>query len=95
MRRFEHHLGWGILSLAPWLMRGLSVPGTIAILLVGGSILTHGIKSLRLLVEQFISPMDGSLAVVLPLLINAVVGIAASALVLALVTVAKRFRRRG
>lgn len=93
--RFEYRLGRAILSLAPWLMRGLSVAGTIAMFLVGGSILTHGTKSLQQLVEQFTSQMEGVLAVVLPLLINAVVGMAAGALVLAVVTVAKRFRRRG
>lgn len=36
-------LGQGILWLAPWLMKALSVLGTIAMFLVGGGILTHGI----------------------------------------------------
>lgn len=95
MRHFEHHLGWSILSLTPWLMRSLSVACTIAMFLVGGIILPYGTKSLRQLVRQFTSPIEGVLAVVLPLLINAAVGITAGASVLAVVTVAKRFRRRG
>jgi uncharacterized protein len=36
-------LGRGLLWGAPWLMKGLSVAGTIAMFLVGGSILRHGI----------------------------------------------------
>ena len=36
-------LGRGILAFAPWLMRSLAVFGTVAMFLVGGSILLHGI----------------------------------------------------
>jgi predicted DNA repair protein MutK len=36
-------LGRGILAFAPWLMRSLAVFGTVAMFLVGGSILVHGI----------------------------------------------------
>jgi len=93
MRRFEHRLGRGILWLAPWLMRALSVAGTIAMFLVGGGILTHGITPLQHLIEQFTSQMGGVLAVAVPLLIHAVVGLATGALVLAVVTLVKRFRR--
>ena len=92
-RRFEQSLGRGILWLAPWLMKGLSVAGTIAMFLVGGGILTHGITPLRDVIEQFTSPMGGVLGLVVPLLINAAVGLATGALVLALVTLIKRVRR--
>lgn len=36
-------LGRGILAFAPWLMRSLAVFGTVAMFLVGGSILLHGV----------------------------------------------------
>ncbi|MBN8705172.1 MAG: DUF808 domain-containing protein [Bacteroidetes bacterium] len=36
-------MGSAILKLAPWLMKGLSVAGTIAMFLVGGQIIVHGI----------------------------------------------------
>lgn len=36
-------LGRGLLWLAPWLMKSLSVIGTIAMFLVGGSIVLHGL----------------------------------------------------
>jgi predicted DNA repair protein MutK len=40
-------IGAGILRAAPWLMKGLSVAGTIAMFLVGGSILEHGVPALH------------------------------------------------
>jgi uncharacterized protein len=85
--------GRGILWLAPWLMRGLSVAGTIAMFLVGGGILTHGITPLHHVIEQVTAKMGGVLATIAPLLIDAVVGLATGALVLAVVTLVKRFRR--
>ena len=94
LRRFEHRLGRGILWLAPWLMKGLSVAGTIAMFLVGGGILTHGIALLNQVIEQFTAKMSGVLAAVAPLLINAAVGFVTGALVLLVVTVFKRFRQR-
>ena len=34
-------LGQGVLDMAPWLMKTLSVVGTAAMFMVGGGILTH------------------------------------------------------
>ncbi len=92
IRQFEQSLGRGILWLAPWLMKGLSVAGTIAMFLVGGGILTHGITPLHHLIEAFTSTLGGVLAAVVPLLINAAVGLATGALVLAAVKIFQRFR---
>lgn len=39
--------GRGILAVAPWLMRGLSVAGTAAMFLVGGGIIAHGIPAIH------------------------------------------------
>ena len=93
-RAFERSLGRGILWLAPWLMKGLSVAGTIAMFLVGGGILTHGITPLHHAIEQFTAKMTGALAVIAPLLMDAVVGLVTGALVLLVVTLVKRVRRR-
>ncbi|MEY4579404.1 MAG: hypothetical protein RL701_4107 [Pseudomonadota bacterium] len=41
--RMARGLGVGILHAAPYLMKALSIAGTIAVFLVGGGILTHGI----------------------------------------------------
>jgi predicted DNA repair protein MutK len=40
-------LGRGIVGLAPWLMKALSVAGTVAMFLVGGGILVHGLPALH------------------------------------------------
>ena len=92
VRRFEQSLGRGILRLAPWLMKSLSVAGTVAMFLVGGGILTHGIAPLHHLIEQLTAKMSGPLAAVVPLLADAAVGLATGGLVLLAVTLVKRFR---
>lgn len=40
-------IGRGILSVAPWLMKFLSIAGTTAMFLVGGGIIVHGIPVLH------------------------------------------------
>ena len=50
---WQQGLGRAILTLAPWLMKTLSVVGTAAMFLVGGGILLHGIPALGHAVEQF------------------------------------------
>ncbi len=94
LRAAQRRFGRGILWLAPWLMKGLSVAGTIAMFLVGGGILTHGITPLHHAIEQVMANMGGVTASVAPLLIDAVVGLITGALVLLVVTLFKRFRQR-
>lgn len=91
---FQRSFGRGILFVAPWLMKGLSFAGTVAMFLVGGGILAHGIAPLQRAVEQFTSPMGGLLATFAPVLIDGLVGLIAGALVLLVVTLFKRFRRK-
>ena len=93
-RVFQRRAGQGILWLAPWLMKGLSVAGTIAMFLVGGGILTHGITPLHHAIEQFLAKVGGVTATVAPLLIDAAVGLITGALVLLVVTLVKRFRHK-
>ncbi|NUA30731.1 DUF808 domain-containing protein [Cupriavidus basilensis] len=87
--------GRSILRLAPWLMRALSVVGTVAMFLVGGGILVHGIPAAHHLVEPTTEilagvPLVGSgLGMLGRVLINALAGIVAGALVTAVVAVAK------
>src|SRR3546814_15153923 len=40
-------VGRGILIVAPYLMKGLSIVGTIAMFLVGGGLLAHGLPGLE------------------------------------------------
>ncbi len=88
---FMRSFGRGILWVAPWLMKALSVAGTIAMFLVGGGILTHGITPLHHWIEALAVKAGGLMAAVVPVLMDAVVGIIAGALVLAAVTLVKKF----
>ncbi len=83
-------IGRGLLVFAPWLMKALSIVGTIAMFLVGGGILVHAIGPLNHLVEQ-ISPA-GALGSVVAQLSNALVGVVTGAVVLAIVTAFQKLR---
>ena len=95
-RSLQRSLGRGILLAAPWLMKGLSVAGTIAMFLVGGGILVHGIKPLQQAIEGWaqsaasVAGIGPVLGPVLPVLMDAMAGLAAGAMVLLLVTLCKR-----
>ena len=84
-------LGRGILRLAPWLMKALSVAGTAAMFLVGGGILSHGLPLLHHASETVTAAVGPSLSWIAPSLFDAVVGIVAGALVLTLVKGVKAF----
>jgi uncharacterized protein len=90
-------VGSGILRAAPWLMKGLSVAGTAAMFLVGGGILVHGVPALHHAVDAAGEaaaqwPVGALWDVLVPNLLNAVVGIVAGGLVLAAVTLVQRLR---
>lgn len=82
--------GLAILAACPYLMRGLSIVGTIAMFLVGGGILVHGLAWLEHWVEAAAAlthglPAIGSvLAWLTPLLLHMVIGLAAGLLVVGL-----------
>jgi len=96
----QRGVGRGILRAAPWLMKFLSVAGTVAMFLVGGGILSHGIPALHHAIEGvavWVSGIAGvgrTLEIVAPLVLNAVVGIAAGAIALGVVTLFKRLAKR-
>jgi predicted DNA repair protein MutK len=89
-------LGIWILRASPWLMKGLSVAGTAAMFLVGGGILVHGLPALHHAGEAIAGAVasqavaGGALAMLAGLLFDAVIGVVAGALVLGVVTVARR-----
>jgi hypothetical protein len=95
LRRF----GTGVLTAAPWLMKGLSVAGTAAMFLVGGGILTHGIPGVHHWIEGLadgtatVPGIGGALQWLAPALLHAVAGILAGALVLGVVSGAQRVIR--
>lgn len=94
--RLQRAVGRGILVAAPWMMKGLSIAGTAAMFLVGGGILTHGIAPLHHFIEGITAKLaqaggaGGALSAVTPLLMDAVTGIVAGAIVLLAVTLVKK-----
>lgn len=100
-----HKLGGAILWLAPWLMKSLSVVGTLAMFLVGGGILLHGIPQAHGLIHH-LSEIAGSIALIgpvlqalTPTLLDALAGVLAGCLCLLLFTLGShaltRFRQPG
>jgi predicted DNA repair protein MutK len=87
-------LGHAILAAAPWLMKALSVVGTAAMFLVGGGILVHGVPAVGHAVEAWAAGIGGLVGSIGSMLANAAVGIAAGAVVLAVVEGAKRLLGR-
>ncbi|MGK9067435.1 DUF808 domain-containing protein [Stutzerimonas chloritidismutans] len=89
-------IGRGILAVAPWLMKSLSVIGTAAMFMVGGGILTHGLQAVHHFIENSAEhslalPYVGALlAGLTPTLLNAAFGIVAGGVVFAAVTLSKR-----
>lgn len=94
----QNALGSAILLAAPWLMKSLSVAGTIAMFLVGGGILSHAIPGLAALIDQYTSTTGEKLgigtiiAAVAPTLVDLLVGISAGALTLVAWSGVKRLR---
>jgi uncharacterized protein len=83
-------LGRGILRAAPWLMKALSVAGTAAMFLVGGSILVHGIPPLAHAVEHIAQLIGGFLGGLTQWLLEGLVGVVAGGLILLLLRAVKR-----
>lgn len=81
----------GILRGAPYLMKFISIAGTAAMFLVGGGILVHGVPALHHLIEPY---AHGGAGLMLTLLFDAAVGIAAGIVVLAAVKLFGRLRAR-
>ena len=92
-RALSAALGRAILRAAPWLMKGLSVAGTAAMFLVGGGILTHGLPVLHHAIMGIIGGLQAAALSVAAAALDALVGLVAGALSLALVSAIGRWRR--
>jgi len=79
-------VGNGILWLAPYLMKTLSILGTIAMFLVGGGILVHGIPPVYDAIHHFASDYGGVLTKLVPVLANGLIGLLVGALLVAVIT---------
>jgi len=94
--RLMRGMGEAVLKLAPSMMRTLSILGTAAMFVVGGGILNHGLPGVHTLVSTLshgagVLPGWGALFQgFTTVALNALSGLAAGALTLALATLAKR-----
>jgi len=61
--------------------------------LVGGGILTHGVPALHHAIEGIAASAGGWVGVIVPTLLDGVVGVIAGAIVLAAVTLFNRIRK--
>ncbi len=77
-------IGKVLLQTAPWLMRFLSIAGTVAMFLVGGGILAHGIPDLAHWLEANAQSISGGGfgGTIIEMLGNASIGIAAGGIAL-------------
>jgi len=104
MGKIKRVFGRALLSFAPKLMKSLAFVGTIAMFLVGGSILVHGIAEAHHLLSAIKEMIDHSLSAwpsvnalsisVMPLVFDALVGVIAGAIVLLGVTVVGKLFKR-
>lgn len=79
-------LGQGILWLAPHMMKGLSILGTIAMFLVGGGILTHGLPPVYDAIHHFAEGFGGGAAWLVPTLADGLFGLLVGGALVAVVT---------
>ena len=93
----QRGVGRGVLVAAPWMMKGLSIAGTVAMFLVGGGILTHGFAPLQSaidLVKERAAEISSIAGGATPLLLDALTGLIAGGLVFAVVTAVQRLLRK-
>ena len=88
-------LGHAILAFAPMLMRFLTIAGTAAMFLVGGSIILHGLPMLHHHVPSLVSLVGGGTLATffIPVLADAVTGIIVGALCVGFWTVWNKARQ--
>jgi predicted DNA repair protein MutK len=86
-------IGKVLLAAAPQLMKLLSVLGTVAMFMVGGSIITHGMPFLHHAIENAAASVGPVLAAVTPHVADIVVGVVTGGIVLAGVTIVGKLLR--
>ncbi|HEJ8153168.1 TPA: DUF808 domain-containing protein [Klebsiella oxytoca] len=84
-RALAQWTGKALLAIAPRLMKVLSIVGTLAMFLVGGGIVVHGITPLHHAIENLAQGQNGVIASLLPMAANLVLGFIIGAIVLAVV----------
>ena len=88
-KQIQRKLGRNLLAFAPMLMRTLSVVGTLAMFMVGGSIIGHGIPALHHW-PDYMAEMPQGLVFIAPILIDALVGLIIGAMGFSLLTLTNK-----
>ena len=87
--------GSGLLSLAPLLMKALSIVGTAAMFMVGGGILMHGLPGAHKLTDHLAESLQGiplagsASSALIPTVIAAIIGVLVGGLLLTLASMGK------
>ncbi len=93
---FKKTIGRGLLAFAPKLMKTLTIVGTIAMFLVGGGIISHGVPWFHHLTEESVGyaehiPTFGHIfGALTPTLLNFVIGFIAGLIVVLIMTIGKK-----
>lgn len=97
---FKQKFGNALLVFAPWLMKALSVVGTIAMFLVGGGIIAHTIPLIHHFSEEtsdhleMIPTVGNIIGAITPTLINFGIGMLAGLIVFMIVTVFQKMKAK-
>jgi len=89
--KLKQALGRLLLAAAPWLMKTLSVLGTLAMFLVGGGIIVHGLPFLHHGIENMAGQLGWAHSIAAAIL-HALAGLAAGSIVLVVVSGVSRLR---
>lgn len=87
-------IGRAIIRAAPYLMKGLAIAGTAAMFLVGGGIIVHGIPFLESGLHQLVHGHGAAFDLLAALAFDAIVGMLAGGISLAVVHAARRLASR-
>lgn len=88
---FAKRVGGLILRGAPLLMKGLGIAGTVAMFLVGGGIITHGIPPLYAAIQS-LSEGLGAFGWALPLILDLAAGLLVGGALVGLLSIYRRLR---
>ena len=88
-KQIQRKLGKYLLAFAPKLMRTLSVVGTLAMFMVGGSIIGHGIPAIHHCSESMTELLP-SLAFIASIVVDALVGLIVGAMGFSLLTLTNK-----
>jgi uncharacterized protein len=97
-RQFQRKIGEKILAFAPYLMRTLSVVGTAAMFMVGGSIIGHGVPFLHHFIEhvaeilQKLPAVGGVLVTISPIFVDGIIGLIVGAICVGLFEMINKMR---